>query len=242
MKEDDRRRAIQQRLARMQIKPVARLATGFESLDAALGGGLPRGAITEIFGGPGSGKTTFALQMAAHVQENGLAAAWIDVERVFDAAYAAAFGIDLERLPVAQADTAEELLEIGRRLAGSGAIDLLIVDSLAAMTPAVELQIGIGAAGPSLQARVLGSGLRPLAFTAAKTETTVLVLNQIRSGKGADAAETSAGGPSIKLYAGLRIALEPVNKGRGARFRILKSRLEASPREGELRFASSNPP
>jgi recombination protein RecA len=236
MTERDRQRAIQLKLARLEAKRVTRIPTGFSALDQALDGGLPRTFITELSGAPSSGKTTFALCMVAHTQQDTLRAAWIDAEHVFDPAYAAQLGVSLERLAVARAETAEESLEIARQLAGSGAIDLLVLDSAAALTPAIELEIGIGETGPGLQARVLASGFRRLAVVAAKTETAVLVLNQIRSGAGADPLETSAGGPAVKLHAALRIALEPLEMGCGAHFRILKSRLAAPVREGRLRF------
>ena len=212
------------------------LPTGFEALDAALEGGFPRGMITEVSGPPDSGKTTLGLSMAARTQSSGLTAAWIDAERAFDPAYAASLGVSLERLPVVQADSAEQYLEIARRLIESAAIDLLAIDSLAALTPAAELRLGVGAAGSGLQADVLGSGLRRLGTVAFKTKTTILVLNQIRSGSSPDAPATSAGGMPVKLYSSVRIALEPVNKGRGARFRILKSRIPVAARSGEFRW------
>jgi recombination protein RecA len=238
MTERDRQRAIQLRLARSEAKRVQRIATGFPTLDHALDGGLPRGCITEISGGPSSGKSALALSIAAHSQQNGLSAAWIDVERAFDPAYAARLGISLERLPLARPDSAEEALEISRRLAASGGIDLLVLDSAAALTPAIEFEIGIGESGPGLQARVLASGFRQLVFWAARTETAVLVLNQIRSGADGASPETSAGGPPMKLHAVLRIALESMGTASRTRFRILKSRLAAPVRQGELRLES----
>ena len=192
--------------------------------------------ITEIAGDAGSGKTTFALSVVANAQRYGLSAVWIDAERVFAPAYAARLGVDLERLPVLRADSAEELLEIARQLAGSYGIDLLALDSAAALTPALELQVGIGAAGPGLQSRVLATGFRHLAHAAAKTETAVLVLNQLRSGGGENAGETTAAGPAVKLRAAVRIVLYPVNTGLGTRFRILKSGLSTQAREGEIRL------
>jgi recombination protein RecA len=236
MTERDRRRAIQLKLARSEAKRVNRITTGFFALDQALVGGLPRGLIAELAGAPSSGKTTFALCVVAHTQQDSLRAAWIDAEHVFDPAYAARLGVSLERLAVARANTAEQSLEIARQLAGSGAIDLLVLDSAAALTPAIEFEIGIGEIGPGLQARVLASGFRRLAVVAAKTETAVLVLNQIRSGAGVGCSERSAGGPAVKLHASLRIALEPLETGLGAHFRILKSRLATPVREGGLRF------
>ncbi len=171
-----------------------------------------------------------------------MAAAWIDAERVFDPAYAARLGVSLERLPVARADTAEESLDIARRLAASGGIELLVLDSAAALTPAIELEIGIGESGPGLQGRVLASGFRRLAFAAARTETAVLVLNQIRSGSGAEAFETTAGGPGVKLHAALRIALEPLEMASRTHFRILKSSFAVPLRKGELCFRNLRDP
>jgi recombination protein RecA len=171
MTERDRQRAIQLKLARSETKRVCRIPTGFSALDQALDGGLPRGLIAELSGAPSSGKTTFALCLVAHAQQNSLRAAWIDAEHVFDPAYAAQLGVNLERLAVARADTAEQSLEIARQLAGSGAIDLLVLDSAAALTPAIELEIGIGESGPGLQTRVLASGFRRLGVVAARTET-----------------------------------------------------------------------
>jgi recombination protein RecA len=236
MTERDRQRAIQLKLARSQARCVNRISTGFPALDQSLDGGLPRGLITELSGTPSSGKTTFALCMVAHTQQSSLRAAWIDAEHVFDPGYAAELGVNLEGLAVARADTAEESLEIARQLAGSGAIDLLVLDSAAALTPAIEFEIGIGESGPGLQARVLATGFRRLAVVAAKTEIALLVLNQTRSGAGSDSSETSAGGPAVKLHAALRIALEPLEMGLGAHFRILKSRLSAPVRRGRLCF------
>ncbi len=236
MTERDRQHAIRLRLARSEAKRVNRILTGFPELDRVLEGGFPRGRITELSGPPVSRKTTFALHMVAMTQQNGMEAAWIDAEHSFDPAYAARLGVSLERLPVAQADSAEELLDIARQLAASGGIELLVIDSAAALTPAIELEIGIGEAGPGLQARVLASGFRRLAFAAARTETVVLVLNQIRSGAGAEAAETTAGGPAVKLHAELRIALQGLESASRTRFYIRKSRFPMAVREGELRF------
>jgi recombination protein RecA len=242
MTESERQRAIRLRLARTEPQRVIRISTGFPSLDHALEGGLPRGHITELSGGPSSGKSTFALMMVAHAQQEGLAAAWIDVERGFDPAYASHLGVSLERLPVARPETAEEALEIARQLTGSRGIELLVLDSAAALTPAIELEMGMGGAGPGLQARVLASGFRRLALSASRTETAILVLNQIRSGGGGESQETSAGGPAVKLHSILRIALEPLETASRIRFRILKSRLAAPVREGELLFETLHGP
>ena len=137
---------------------------------------------------------------------------------------------------MARPDTAEESLEIARQLAGSGGIDLLALDSAAALMPAAELEIGLGDGGLGLQGRILASGFRRLAFAGARTETAILVLNQIRSRAGADQAETTAGGPGLKLHSAVRISLEAAWGGAGVRFRILKSKMSAAFLEGELHF------
>jgi len=240
MTERERERAIRVKLARSESRVPAFVLTGFEALDRALAGGLPRGCITEIFGGPSGGKTTLALEIVAHAQCEGLSAAWIDAERAFDPAYAIDRGVSLERLPVARPDTAEESLEIARQLAQSGGIDLLALDSAAAMTPALELEIGLGDGSLGLQSRILSSGFRRLAFAAARTETAILVLNQVRSRSGASEDETSAGGPGLKLHAAVRIALEPAGGAGNVRFRILKSKVAAAFREGELRLGGAS--
>lgn len=236
MTERERQRAIQVKLARSEGRIAAFIPTGFGVLDRALAGGLPRGHITELFGGPSGGKTTLALDIVAHVQESGLSAAWIDAENVFDPAFAVRRGISLERLPVVRADTAEESLEIARQLVGSGGIDLLALDSAAALTPALELEIGLGDGAAGLQSRILASGFRRLAFAAARTETAILVLNQVRSRSGVSEAETTAGGPGLKLQAAVRISLEHVGGGAGVRFRVLKSKMGDAFREGEIRL------
>jgi recombination protein RecA len=239
MKEEDRERAIRQRLARMESRPAAPgIPTGFSAIDSALGGGgLPRGRIMELFGPSSSGKTTLALQIVARLQRNGPTAGWIDAEHTFDPAYAAALGVAVERLPVAQPDSAEQALEIARQLALSGAVELLIVDSAAALVPRLELETGIGVSGPGLHGRVLASGLRSLSSTLARTGASLVFLNQVRSRMepSGGEAETSAGGSSLKLYAAVRIALGP-GKGNRVRFRVLKNKAAAAFREGELEW------
>jgi recombination protein RecA len=239
MKEEDRQRAIRLKLSRMESKRAGpAIATGFAALDSALGGGgLPRGRIVELFGPPSSGKTTLALQVVAHLQKNGATAGWIDAEHTFDPSYASALGVTIERLPVAQPDSAEQALEIARQLALSGAVDLLVVDSAAALVPRLELEAGIGVSGPGLHGRVLASGLRSLSLTLARTEASLLFLNQIRSRMepSGGEAETSAGGAPLKLYAAARIALGP-GAGQRVRFRVLKNKAAPAFGEGELEW------
>ena len=213
------------------------LSTGFAALDGALGmGGGPRGCLVELFG-PSCGKTTLALQVVAHLQKKGSTAAWIDSDHAFDAQYAVKLGVEIERLPVVEPESAEEALEIARRLAISGAVDLLVVDSAAALVPSLELETGIGTSGPGLHSRVLASGLRRLAMAVTRSGASVLFLNQTRGRPepSGGEAETSAGGPPLKLYAAVRIALGPAGERR-VRFRVLKNKVAAAFAEGELKW------
>jgi recombination protein RecA len=236
MRELERRRAIVLRLARMESAPsrAAAISTGFAPLNAALDtGGFPRGSILEIFG-PSCGKTTLVLQSIARLQAGGGAAGWIDADHTFDPQYAASLGVDLARLPLARPDSAEQALEIARRLAASGALDLLVVDSAAALTPQVERETAIGESGPGLHSRVLASGLRKLALAALRGGVSVVFLNQIRA-RLEPAGETSAGGAPLKLYAAVRIRVAPA-PGSRLRFRVLKNRAAEAFREGELEW------
>jgi len=241
----DRQHAIRVRLARMQPPtPGDAIPTGSATLDAALGiGGLPRGAIVELFGPAGSGKTSLALAIAAHWQKAGGSAAWIDAERSFDPVYAARLGVAIEHLPVARPESAEQAFAMMFALAG--AVELLIVDSAAALAPALELETALGESGRGLQSRVLASGLRKLARHMARAGATAVLLNQTRSrpnpADGADREQLSAGGPALKLYAALRIALQPASGAGRVRFRVLKNKAGAPFREGELRWNSAAP-
>jgi len=241
MTEQERQQAILRRLARLEDGDARRspgvISTGMGPLDAALGtGGLPLGAIAEIFGASGSGKTTLALQMVARAQANGAGTAWVDVDRTFAPAYAARLGVALERLVVVMPESAEEAFEMAVKLAASQAIGLLIVDPAAALVPALELEAAIGASGSGLHSRVLASGLQKLAVAATRSGAALVFLNQTRSRMEAGAeSDTSAGGPSLKLYAAVRVALEPAEAGR-VRFRILKNKAGGMYGRGELRW------
>jgi recombination protein RecA len=235
MTELDRQRAIRDALVRPRAPAqAAPVPTGFSSLDASLGGGLPRGAIVEVFGAAACGKTSFALECVARLQANGMAAAWIDVDRALDAAYAASLGVNVAKMVIAVPDSAEQALEIARSLAASCALDLIVVDSAAALVPVLELQVAIGEGGAGLQARVLASGLRRLALSARRSGTAVLFLNQTRGrADNPDEGETSAGGSPLKLHAAARISLR-ADSGRGMSFRMVKNRPGASFAEGRL--------
>jgi recombination protein RecA len=230
MREEQRQRVIREKVARIAAPSAEFLPTGFSSIDQAMDGGLPRGRIVELFGGAGSGKTTLALQMVGAVQRAGGNAAWIDAEHAFDGAYAMRLGVAVEQLPVAQPATAEQAFEIARQLAISGAVDLIVVDSAAALVPEIELRTGIGDSGGGAQSRVLASGLRRLGGAVRRSGTVALFLNQTRA---SEVAETSAGGPPLKLFAAARIALGPYTRGR-MRFRVLKNKAAGPFREGNL--------
>src|SRR5258707_151097 len=182
MKEADRQRAILRRLASMGdsvMPPAAIIPTRFAALHDVLGaGGLPRGRMVEIFGPAGCGKTSLAIQIAGHVQRAGLTAAWIDADQTFDAAWAATLGADTGRMPLAQPESAEQALEIACTLAGSGAVDLLVVDSAAALVPQLERTLEIGSA-LGLHSRVMASGLRKLSTVLARSGACVVFLNQM---------------------------------------------------------------
>lgn len=231
MTEEQRQRTIRAKLARMQPTPVDCIPTGLGF------GPLPRGSIVELFGPPGSGKTSVALSLVAHWQEAGGAAAWIDADHTFDAAYAAQLGVTIERLPVAQPESAEQAFAMLAQLALSGAVELLVVDSAAALVPALELQTALGESGPGLQNRVLASGLRKLARVVARSQATVVFLNQTRMRAGQE--EASAAGAALKLYAGLRIALATAGRPPRTHFHIVRNKAGVPFREGEV---SWNPP
>jgi recombination protein RecA len=232
MTEEQRQRAIRFRLARSEQRRRPALPTGFAALDDALGGGLPRGAIAELFGPPSSGKTTLALQIVAQSQKNRKTAAWIDAEQAFEAPYALSLGVEVTEMPLARPRSAEEALEIAWTLAGSGAVDLLVVDSAAALVPQLELESGLGASGAGLHSRVLASGLRKLARAAGTSGAVVVFLNQTRSRSGCE-EETTAGGPPLKLHASVRLALDS-QAGEHVAFRVLKNKVAAAFREGRL--------
>ena len=238
MKELERRRNIHLQLTRMSAAAgLPAVPTGFASLDSALGGGFPRGTITEIFGPASCGKTALVLQAIANGQRHGTAAAWIDAEHVFDAAFASHLGVDVSRMPVASPKSAEEALEMARRFSSSGAVDLVAVDSVAALVPRLELETGLSQAGAAMQSRVLSVELRRLAHAAARSRTAIVLLNQTRFRPGtAGEGATSAGGPSIKLRAAVRIALSA--SGRRVRLRTVKNRPAAPFSEALLEWRS----
>ncbi|HSW44456.1 MAG TPA: recombinase RecA, partial [Phycisphaerae bacterium] len=193
--------------AKEAIVPVASIPTGSISLDAALGvGGFPRGRIAEVFGPESSGKTTVALQVVAEAQKAGGMAAFIDVEHALDPIYARKLGVDVDNLLVSQPDYAEQALEITSALISSNAIDVLVIDSVAALVPKSELDGEMGDAHMGVQARLMSQALRKLTGVVSKSNTCLIFINQIREKIGImfGNPETTTGGRALKFYATVR--------------------------------------
>ena len=235
MTEGERQRTIRQRLCGMADRPLPVLSSGLAEVDAALGtGGWPRGRIVELYGGDACGKTALALLAAAETQRRGGAAALIDVERTFDPRHAAALGVDLDSLVVAQPEWAEQALEMARSLVLSGAVDLVIVDSAAGLVPKLELETSLESIAPGLQSAILTRALRRLSADASRGGTCVLFLNQLRSAPGPDGAETTAAGRALKTYAALRVELRRLAGSSLVRLRVVRSRLGPSAGETDI--------
>ena len=187
---------------------VEHIKTGSMALDMALGiGGIPRGRIIEIYGPESSGKTTLALHCVAEAQKTGGTAAFIDVEHALDPVYASALGVDIDSLPVSQPDSGEQALEIAEALVRSGAIDIIVVDSVAALTTRAEIEGEMGDAHVGLQARLMSQALRKLSGTISKTKTIAIFINQIREKVGVmfGNPETTPGGRALKFYSTIRL-------------------------------------
>lgn len=212
------------------------IPTGSLGLDMALGiGGLPRGRIIEIYGPESSGKTTLALSVIAQAQKNGGTCAFIDAEHALDPSYAKKIGVDLENLLISQPDAGEQALEITDTLVRSGAIDVLVVDSVAALVPKAELEGEMGDSHMGLQARLMSQALRKLTSTIARSNTLVIFINQIRMKIGVmfGNPETTTGGNALKFYASVRIDIRSVGKikdkediiGSQTRVKIVKNKV-----------------
>jgi recombination protein RecA len=195
------------------------VSTGSIALDVALGvGGLPRGRVVEIYGPESSGKTTLALHCIAEAQRNGGTAAFIDVEHALDPLYSSNLGVDLDNLLVSQPDTGEQALEIAEMLVRSNAIDIVVVDSVAALVPKAEIEGDMGDAHVGLQARLMSQALRKLTAAISKSRTTMVFINQIREKVGVmfGSPETTSGGRALKFYASVRLdvrRLETIKSG-----------------------------
>jgi recombination protein RecA len=191
------------RLGSNHALPVSAISTGTVSLDAALGvGGLPRGRVVEIFGPESSGKTTIALEVIAQAQQAGGTAAFIDAEHALDPGYARNLGVDVENLLVSQPDCGEQALEITSILVSSGAVDIAVVDSVAALVPKAELEGEMGDSHVGLQARLMSQALRKLTGTVARNNSCLIFINQIREKIGVmfGSPETTTGGRALKFY------------------------------------------
>ncbi len=207
---------------------IQAISTGSLTLDMALGvGGMPRGRVVEVFGPESSGKSTLAYHVMAEAQRSGGEAAYIDAEHALDASYAAVCGVDVENLLVSQPDSAEQGLEICEYLVRSGALDIVVVDSVAALVPRSELEGDMGDAHVGLQARLMSQALRKLTAAISRSNTSVIFINQIREKVGVlwGSPETTPGGRALKFYSSVRIDLrriESVKQGKdiiGARIR-----------------------
>ena len=227
------------------IVPVAVISTGSISLDAALGiGGFPRGRINEIFGPESSGKTTIALQVIAEAQKKGGMAAFIDVEHALDPAYARKLGVDVDNLLVSQPDYGEQALEITAALVSSGSIDVLVVDSVAALVPKAELDGEMGDSHMGLQARLMSQALRKLTGIVSKSKTCLIFINQIREKIGVmfGNPETTTGGRALKFYSSVRADIRRIAAikdgdvviGNRTKVKLVKNKCASPFREAEF--------
>lgn len=203
------------KLGELKVLPVEVIPTGSLSLDLALGvGGIPKGRIIEIFGPEASGKTTLALHIIAQVQKQGGVAALIDAEHAFDPEYAQNIGVDLSSLLISQPDSGEQALEIVETLVRSNAVDLIVVDSVAALTPRAEIEGEMGDAHLGLQARLMSQALRKLTAIVSKSKSTVIFTNQVRMKIGVmfGNPETTPGGLALKFYSSIRLDIRKVGQ------------------------------
>jgi recombination protein RecA len=258
---DDRQRAVELALSQIEkqfgkgsimrlgskeaVVPISTISTGSISFDAALGvGGVPRGRVIEVFGPESSGKTTICLQIIAEAQKAGGMAAFVDAEHALDPAYAKKLGVDTDNLLVSQPDYGEQALEITEALVRSGAIDVLVVDSVAALVPKAELDGEMGDSHVGLQARLMSQALRKLTGTVAKSRTCLIFINQIREKIGVmfGNPETTTGGRALKFYSSVRIDIRRIAAvkegdvvvGNRTKVKIVKNKVAAPFREAEF--------
>jgi recombination protein RecA len=233
------------RLGSKDVVPISVIPTGSISFDAALGvGGVPRGRVIEIFGPESSGKTTITLQIIAEAQKSGGLAAFVDAEHALDPAYAAKLGVDIDNLLVSQPDYGEQALEIVEALVRSNAIDVLVVDSVAALVPKAELDGEMGDSHMGLQARLMSQALRKLTGTVSKSRTCLIFINQIRDKIGVmfGNPETTTGGKALKFYSSVRIDIRRIGAvkdgdsvvGSRTKVKIVKNKVAAPFRDAEF--------
>ena len=226
----------------MQIESIP---TGALALDLALGvGGLPRGRVTEIYGPESSGKSTLATHVVAEAQRNGGICAYIDAEHAMDPVYAKAIGVDVDELLISQPDTGEQALEIVDTLVRSGAIDVIVIDSVAALTPRVELEGEMGQSHVGLQARLMSQALRKLTSNLNKTKTICIFINQLREKIGVmfGSPETTPGGRALKFYSSVRLDIRRIESlksgveivGNRTRVKVVKNKCAPPFRQAEF--------
>ena len=223
---------------------VETFSTGSLSLDLALGGGIPRGRVIEVYGPESSGKTTLTLHAIAEVQKAGGTAAFIDAEHALDPGYAKRIGVDVENLLLSQPDNGEQALEITETLVRSNAVDVIVVDSVAALVPRAEIEGDMGDSLPGLQARLMSQALRKLTGVISRSHTTVIFINQIRMKIGVmfGNPETTTGGNALKFYASVRMDIRRIGQikqgesviGNRTRVKVVKNKIAPPFREAEF--------
>ena len=228
-----------------QVKKIPAISTGALSIDLALGiGGVPKGRVIEIYGPESSGKTTLSLHIAAEAQKAGGVAAFIDAEHALDPIYASSLGVDVDELLVSQPDTGEQALEIANMLIDSEGVDVVVIDSVAALVPQAEIDGEMGQSHVGLQARLMSQALRKLTSSINKTQTTVIFINQIREKIGVmwGSPETTSGGRALKFYASVRIDIRRIETlkigaemiGNRVRAKIVKNKVAPPFKEAQF--------